>query len=131
MAFQEDTDGEPVLTENVQGNSISSVHSQYTKQKKKNIKTLSQNEIEKLLTKTKTPFKKIAKPTKLNSYPNPRHILDTYDTGEFDLLKEQHKQIEALYDEMRLSAIALGTNIIDIEKAIDDAFTSETITNTP
>jgi len=107
----------------------SAIHSPYAGQEARGIKALSQDDIEGLLAGAGTPFGGMAKPAELNGYPGPRHVLDAYDAGEFQLTNEQHEQIEALYEEMRSEAIELGTKIIDIEKAIDDAFTSETITN--
>ncbi len=107
----------------------SAVHSPYAGQEARGIKSLSQNDIEGLLAGAGTPFGGMAKPAELNGYPGPRHVLDAYDGGEFQLANEQHKQIEALYEEMRSEAIDLGEKIIDIEKEIDDSFTTKTITN--
>jgi Spy/CpxP family protein refolding chaperone len=70
----------------------------------------------------------MAKPAELNGYPGPRHVLDAVEAGEFELTGEQQEQIEALYEEMRSEAIELGDRIIDVEKAIDDAFLDGTIT---
>ena len=108
----------------------SAIHSPYAGQEARGIKALSQDDIEGLLAGAGTPFGGMAKPAELNGYPGPRHVLDAYDAGEFQLTNEQHKQIEALYEEMRSEAIELGEKIIDIEKGIDDAFTGKTITNT-
>ncbi len=107
----------------------SAIHSPYAGQEARGIKALSQDDIEGLLAGAGTPFGGMAKPAELNGYPGPRHVLDAYDAGEFQLTNEQHKQIEALYEEMRSEAIELGEKIIDIEKGIDDAFTGKTITN--
>lgn len=107
----------------------SAIHSPYAGQEARGIKALSQDDIEGLLAGAGTPFGGMAKPAELNGYPGPRHVLDAYDADEFQLSNEQHEQIEALYEEMRSQAIELGTKIIDIEKAIDDAFTSGTITD--
>lgn len=107
----------------------SAIHSPYAGQEVRRIKALSQNDIEGLLAGAGTPFGGMAKPAELNGYPGPRHVLDAYDAGEFQLSNEQHEQIEALYEEMRSEAIELGENIIDIENEIDDAFTGKTITN--
>ena len=107
----------------------SAIHSPYAGQEARGIKALSQDDIKGLLAGAGTPFGGMAKPAELNGYPGPRHVLDAYDAGEFQLTNEQHKQIEALYEEMRSEAIELGEKIIDIEKGIDDAFTGKTITN--
>ncbi len=112
-----------------QNSDESAIHSPYAGQEARGIKALSQNDIEGLIAGAGTPFGGMAKPAELNGYPGPRHVLDAYDAGEFQLTNEQHKQIEALYEEMRSEAIELGEKIIDIEKGIDDAFTGKTITN--
>lgn len=105
------------------------IHSPYAGQEARGIKALSQDDIEGLLTGAGTPFRGMAKPAELNGYPGPRHVLDAYDAGEFQLTNEQLDQIEALYEEMRSEAINLGNQIIDIENEIDDSFTGRIITN--
>ena len=70
----------------------------------------------------------MAKPAELNGYPGPRHVLDAVEAGEFEVTDEQLAEIEVLYEEMQAEAIALGIQIIDLEKAIDDAFVNGTIT---
>ena len=106
----------------------SSIQSNYVGQEERGIKALSQEDIEGLLVGAGTPFGGMAKPAELNGYPGPRHVLDAYDSGEFELMNEQYEQIKILYEEMKTSAIELGEKIIDIEKTIDDGFTSKTIT---
>ena len=105
----------------------SAVHSPYAGQESREIKALSRQDIEGLLAGAGTPFGGMAKPAELNGYPGPRHVLDAVDAEEFELAREQQEQIEALYEEMRSEAIELGERIIDIEKAIDDAFLGGTI----
>jgi len=105
----------------------SAIHSPYAGQEIRGIKALSQEDIEGLLAGAGTPFGGMAKPAELNGYPGPRHVLDAVEAGEFELISGQKEQIEALYDEMLSEAIELGKKIVDIEKAIDDAFVSGTI----
>ena len=100
----------------------SAIHSPYAGQESRGIKALSQQDIEGLLAGAGTPFGGMAKPAELNGYPGPRHVLDAVEAGEFELTSGQQEQIEALYEEMRSEAIGLGGRIIDVEKAIDDAF---------
>ena len=107
----------------------SAIHSPYAGQELRGIKALSQEDIEGLLAGAGTPFGGMAKPAELNGYPGPRHVLDAVEAGEFELTSGQQKQIEVLYEEMRLEAIELGQKIIDIEKTIDDAFVNGTITD--
>ena len=106
----------------------SAIYSQYAGQEARGIKALSQDDIEGLLAGVGTPFGGMAKPAELNGYPGPRHVLDAAKAGELELTGEQQKKIESLYQEMRSEAIQLGKQIIDIEKVIDDAFSSGTIT---
>lgn len=113
---------------NPQSSEKSIIHSQYAGQESRGIKALSQEDIEGLLSGAGTPFGGMAKPAELNGYPGPRHVLDAYDSEDFDLTNEQKEQIEEIYEEMRSNAIELGEQIIDIEKEIDDEFTNEKIT---
>jgi len=106
----------------------SAIHSPYAGQELRGIKALSQEDIEGLLAGAGTPFGGMAKPAELNGYPGPRHVLDAVEAGEFELTSGQKEQIEALYEEMRSEAIELGKEIINIEKVIDDAFISGTVT---
>ena len=106
----------------------SAIQSPYAGQEARGIKALSEDDIEGLLAGAGTPFGGMAKPAELNGYPGPRHVLDAVEAGEFEVTDEQLIQIEALYEEMRAEAIDLGTQIIDLEKAIDDAFVNSTIT---
>lgn len=113
----------------VDGNKIESpLHSPYAGQEERGIKALSQSDIEGLLAGSGTPFGGMAKPAELNGYPGPRHVLDAYEAGEFELTKEQHEEIKTLYEAMRSKAIELGIQIIDIEKEIDNSFLDKTIT---
>jgi hypothetical protein len=107
---------------------VGAIRSPYVGQEARGIKALSQADIEGLLAGEGTPFGGMAKPAELNGYPGPRHVLDAYDAGEFALTDEQHEQIEAQYAGMRSEAIALGEQIVDIEKEIDRALTDKTIT---
>lgn len=111
-----------------QANDEGAIHSPYAGQEIRGIKALSQEDIAGLLAGAGTPFGGMAKPAELNRYPGPRHVLDAVETGEIELTDQQQAQIEALYEDMRLEAIALGEQIIDIEKAVDDAFQNGTIT---
>ena len=106
----------------------SAIHSPYAGEETRGIKALSQDDIEGLLAGAGTPFGGVAKPAELNGYPGPRHVLDAVEAGDFEVSDEQLAQIETLYEGMQTEAIALGTQIIDLEKAIDDAFVNGTIT---
>ena len=109
-------------------NEKSSIYSPYAGQAARVIKALSQDDIEGLLAGAGTPFGGMAKPAELNGYPGPRHVLDAAKAGEIELTSKQQKKIESLYESMRSEAIQLGKQIIYIEKDIDGAFSSGTIT---
>lgn len=66
-----------------------------------------------------------ALPAELNGYPGPRHVLDLSD--ELDLDEQQLDEIQSLYDEMLLQAIALGEQILQAEAELELAFREETI----
>jgi Spy/CpxP family protein refolding chaperone len=108
--------------------SESTIFSPYAGQEARDIKALSDEDIQGLLAGSGTPFGGMAKPAELNGYPGPRHVLDAAEGGELELTSEQQKQVEALYEEMRSGAIELGKRIIDVETAIDEAFADGTIT---
>ena len=103
------------------------IQSPYVGQETRGIKALSQADIEGLLAGAGTPFGGMAKPAELNGYPGPRHVLDAVEAGEFDLTTDQREQVEVLYSKMRSEAITLGTQIIDVEQALDNAFQNGTI----
>jgi len=98
------------------------IYSQYAEQESREITSLSQNDIEGLLSGSGTPFGGMALIAELNSHPGPRHVLDAANTGELKLTNEQHEQIQTIFEEMRSESIELGKQIIDIEREMDDAF---------
>lgn len=103
------------------------LHSPYAGQQAAAIKALSLQDIEGLRSGAGTPFGGMAKPAELNGYPGPRHVLDAYAAGVFDLDEKQHRQIEMLYQDMQAGAVPLGEKIIASEQAIDDGFSNKTI----
>ncbi len=108
----------------------SAIHSPYAGEEARGIKALSQADIEGLLAGAGTPFGGMAKPAELNGYPGPRHVLDAVEAGDFEVTDEQKMQIKTLYEEMRTDAISLGEQIIELEIAIDDAFSNASINET-
>jgi Spy/CpxP family protein refolding chaperone len=104
-----------------------SLHSPYAGQEVRGIKALSQEDVEGLLAGAGTPFGGMAKLAELNGYPGPRHVLDAAAQGEIELTDTQQAEIEALYEEMRADAVALGEQIVALEQELDDAFAGGTI----
>jgi len=92
----------------------SAVLSPYAGQEARDIKALSDADIQGLLAGSGTPFGGMAKPAELNGYPGPRHVLDAAEAGELELTSEQQGQVEALYAEMRSRAIELGQRIMRV-----------------
>lgn len=110
-------------------NSESNSHlSPYIGEEIRGIKSLSQAEVEGLLTGKGTPLGGMAKLAELNGYPGPRHVLDM--TEELGLTAEQTNRVNTLYEEMRTGAIELGEQIIDQEKQLSNAFADNQITET-
>jgi len=106
----------------------SSVHSQYAGQENQPLKSLTTEDIKGLRSGAGTPFNGMAKPAELNGYPGPRHVLDAFQAGEFDLSEYQLEAIEDLFEEMQQKAIPLGEKIIELETAIDNGFKNKSIT---
>lgn len=95
----------------------SATHSPYVKQVDNPIKALSKSDIEGLKNGSGMPFGGMAKAAELNGYPGPRHVLDLKD--ELKLTKEQITNTEAVYKKMHKAALALGTELIAIERSMD------------
>jgi hypothetical protein len=91
----------------------------YAGQERRTIKALSAADVEDLLAGRGWGF---AKPAELNGYPGPAHLLEFKD--KLNLSDRQVAEIEALFERMRQSAIALGTKYVMAEGALDAAFAS-------
>jgi len=68
----------------------------------------------------------LALAAELNGYPGPLHVLELAD--RLGLSPEQRRQVQRLYDAMKVEAIATGEHLIDAETALDRAFKDRTIT---
>lgn len=101
--------------------------SPYVGEETRDIKSLSETDIESLTEGSGVAFGGMAKLAELNGYPGPRHLLDMVDT-EMNFTDEQLEQIEEIYKEMRDDAIQLGEQIIDIERELNDSFVDGTVT---
>jgi len=64
----------------------------------------------------------MALPAELNGYPGPRHVLDFAD--ELKLDAETKARIQSIFDRMHIEAVDLGAQIIEKERALDEAFSS-------
>jgi hypothetical protein len=118
--FNNDTDG-------VTSSNMSSFQtSPYAGQELRDIKSLSDDNIQSLQNGTGEAFGGMAKLAELNGYPGPRHVLDM--ASELQLTDRQKMEIERIYQNMSNNAKSIGAAIIDIEQDMDGAFVNKTIT---
>lgn len=96
--------------------------SPYTGQEAREIKSLSQQEIEDYLNGKGLGY---AKAAELNHYPGPRHVLDI--AKELTLTEEQIKRTQAVFDAMKEQAIMLGKQLVEKEQELDRRFASGSI----
>ncbi len=68
----------------------------------------------------------LAKAAELNGMPGPGHLLDMRD--EIALSAEQVAAITSIFERMRAEAIAGGRRLVEAERALDEAFSSRTVT---
>lgn len=101
-----------------------SFKSSYVGQEHREIKSLSETDIEDLQNGKGWG---LAKAAELNGVPGPAHLLEM--KTEINLSQEQIGQIEILYQEMQLQAIALGIKLIEYEKKLNTLFANRTITD--
>ncbi len=70
----------------------------------------------------------LALSAELNRYPGPRHVLALADVMGLDA--EQTARVEAIRDAMTADAVRIGARIVDLERALDRAFSNRTIDST-
>jgi hypothetical protein len=104
----------------------SSQISPYSGQEIRDIKSLSDDDVQSLQNGTGEAFGGIAKLAELNGYPGPRHVLDI--AQELQLTDRQRVEIELIYQNMSNNAKSIGSAIIAIEQDMDEAFANKTIT---
>lgn len=97
-------------------------HSQYAGQEKRQIKSLSQDDVEQLLAGKGWG---LARAAELNGMPGPLHILQM--KKEIALSHEQEAKIQKLYGEMKQQAIPLGKQFVRLEKELNEAFANKSI----
>jgi hypothetical protein len=89
----------------------------YSGQQTRTIKSLSEADIAEL---RRGGGWGLAKAAELNGVPGPAHLLEL--TVQIPLSAAQAKAIEDIYQRMRSAAIAEGTRLIDLERALDQRF---------
>jgi len=97
--------------------------SKYVGQEKREIKSLSEADIEELRSGKGWG---LAKAAELNGVPGPIHLLEMKD--EIDLSTKQVRAIEDLYKKMKQEAIPLGHELIELERELNNHFANRTIT---
>ncbi|HEX8424203.1 MAG TPA: periplasmic heavy metal sensor, partial [Pyrinomonadaceae bacterium] len=89
----------------------------YAGEERREIKSLSTEEVEQLLQGNGMG---LAKAAELNHYPGPRHVLDL--GGQLELTPEQRAATLATFERMRGEALSLGRQIVERERALDAMF---------
>lgn len=117
--FNDDTDG--ISSSDTSSSQISP----YSGQEVRDIKSLSDKDVQSLQNGTGEAFGGIAKQAELNGYPGPRHVLDI--ASELQLTDQQRMEIELIYQNMSKKAKSIGVGIITIEQDIDRVFADKTI----
>jgi len=98
--------------------------SKYVGQEKREIKSLSESDIEELENGKGWGF---AKAAELNGVPGPIHLLEM--KKEIRLSSEQIQKIEDIYQKMKEQAIPLGLELIELERSLNNHFANRTITD--
>ena len=96
--------------------------SKYIGQEKREIKSLSNEDINEL--KAGAGWG-LAKAAELNGFPGPKHVLEMQK--EIGLTAEQEKMVNALFQEMNKEAIALGNTYLEYEKELNNRFAERNI----
>jgi len=97
--------------------------SPYAGQEQREIKSLSAEEVQSLLSGKGMG---LAKAAELNGYPGPSHVLQL--AAELQLSDGQKTATQALFQSMEGKAIALGTSLVQAESELDQLFASKQAT---
>ncbi len=101
--------------------------SPYTGEENRPIKALSSEDVAGLRSGSGMIFNGLAKAAELNGYPGPRHVLEAYEAGSFDLSDRQLEEVQKVFEEMQVDAIKAGERLLSTEEEIDTAFDRDTI----
>ena len=92
----------------ISGISLANEQSPYAGEELRPLKSFSSQEIESLRSGQGMGFAKLAE---LNHYPGPKHVLELAD--DLELTPFQVAETEALFEEMRINAVALGEELLE------------------
>ena len=101
---------------------FAATESPYAGQENREIRALSQQEVEDYLNGKGLGY---AKAAELNHYPGPSHVLEV--AKELSLTEEQTKRTQAIFNVMKTQAITLGQQLVEKERALDRQFVNESI----
>ncbi|MEO9526094.1 hypothetical protein [Roseibium sp.] len=93
----------------------------YAGQESREIKSLSETDVEDLLAGRGWG---LAKPAELNGYPGPSHVLDASE--DLNLTPQTRTRIEAIFDTMNAEARRLGVLYVEAETRLEEAFAGGT-----
>ena len=96
--------------------------SAYAGQEQRRIKSLSPDDLAEL---KRGGGWGLAKAAELNGVPGPAHLLEMKDA--IHLSPDQIKAIEAVFESMRVAAVAEGKTLIALETRLEDAFRDRSI----
>jgi hypothetical protein len=99
-------------------------NSKYAGEEKREIKSLSESDIEEL--KNGKGWG-LAKAAELNGVPGPAHLLEMKE--KINLSAQQIREIEDIYRKMKQEAIPLGLELINLERELNNHFAKRTISD--
>jgi len=98
-------------------------HGPYTGMQQRSVKALSEQQIADLRAGKGMG---LALAAELNGYPGPIHVLELRD--QLNLSAEQRQRVQQLYEAMKAEAIAAGEKLIESERALDQEFATQKMT---
>jgi hypothetical protein len=108
-------------------NIMSETKSKYSGLETREVKSLSEKDIEIIRKGRGGIFGGMAILAELNHHPGPIHVLELGE--QLDITDDQRKQTQDIYDEMEKDAKEIGEEFIKIEKMIDDGFANQDISD--
>ena len=98
-------------------------HGPYAGMQQRSVKALSEQQIADLRAGKGMG---LALAAELNGYPGPIHVLELGD--QLNLSAEQRQRVQQLYETMKAGAIAAGEKLIESERALDQEFATQKMT---